>query len=60
MYKIIAFFVTFSISHTIHTQNNNNQICGEVSFTQTTHFSRDFSRKFVLNFNQNVLRYYFM
>lgn len=49
--KIKILFIAFLVTVSVQSQNNKYQFCGEVTYKQSTHFSRDFSRDFTLYFN---------
>jgi GLPGLI family protein len=45
---LILFVVTINESY-----SQNAKVCGKIEYKQSTHFSRDFSRDFLLTFNNN-------
>lgn len=55
MKKIIFFILAFLIIYNLYSQNTS--ACGEIEYLQSTHFSRDFSRNFILKFNNDYSIY---
>ncbi len=51
----IIFLLLISINYQVLSQEN--KICGEIQYSQTTHFSRDYERQFSLKFNGSISLY---